>query len=139
VVETAALDAEGLPPPEGAITRSPRPMPRPETRPETRSALADAPPTLPAAIDPATLEAGTRLVQFGAFDSVAEAEAEWLRLSARFAPLMEGKAMVIQAAESGGRTFWRLRAHGFEDEADARRFCSALVAEQANCIPVAHR
>ena len=50
-----------------------------------------------------------------------------------------GKAMVIQAAESGGRTFFRLRAHGFENEDDARRFCSALVAENASCIPVAHR
>ncbi len=90
-------------------------------------------------IDPATLAEGTRLVQFGAFDSVELAEAEWRRLAGRFGALMEGKAMVIQAAESGGRTFYRLRAHGFEDEADARRFCSALVAEQANCIPVAHR
>ena len=90
-------------------------------------------------MDPAALEPGTRLVQFGAFDSDKEARAEWLRLAGRFGDLMAGKAMVIQAAESGGRTFFRLRAHGFENEDDARRFCSALVAENASCIPVAHR
>jgi hypothetical protein len=32
-----------------------------------------------------------------------------------------------------------LRALGFEDLADARRFCSALVAEKAECIPVVTR
>lgn len=134
-VEVAALDAEGMPPPEGAITRSPRPVPRPEVRPAATATV----PVPPSVIDPATLEPGTRLVQFGAFDTAAEAEAEWMRLSGRFGPLMEGKAMVIQAAESGGRTFFRLRGHGFESEDDARRFCTALVAEGANCIPVAHR
>jgi hypothetical protein len=135
LVETAALDASGAPPPEGAITRSPRPVPRPSSRP----AAAAATPEKPVVIDAATLEPGTRLVQFGAFDSVAEAEAEWTRLSGRLGSLMVGKSMVVQAAESGGRTFFRLRAHGFEGEADARRFCSAVVAESANCIPVTHR
>ena len=62
--------------------------------------------------------------------------AEWVRLQGRFGELMAEKAMVVQPAESGGRTFYRLRAHGFEDEADARRFCSAFVSENAVCIPV---
>lgn len=135
-VETASLDAEGLPAPEGAVTRSPRPMARPDARP---APVAAATPAKPAVIDPATLEPGTRLVQFGAFDTAEEAEAEWMRLAGRFGPLMEGKAMVVQAAESGGRTFWRLRAHGFEDEQDSRRFCAAFEAEGAKCIPVAQR
>jgi hypothetical protein len=50
-----------------------------------------------------------------------------------------GKTRIIQAAQSSGRTFYRLRAEGFTDEADQRRFCSALVAEQAACIPVTVR
>jgi hypothetical protein len=49
---------------------------------------------------------------------------------------MAAKAMVVQPAESGGRTFYRLRAHGFDGEDDARRFCSAFVSENAVCIPV---
>jgi hypothetical protein len=137
-VEAAALDAEGNPPPEGAIIRSPRPMARPAKDAVTATAAAVT-VAKPEVIDAATLAAGTRLVQFGAFDSTEEAEAEWMRLAGRFPELMAGKAMVIQAAESGGKTFYRLRGHGFESEDDARRFCSALVTEGANCIPVAHR
>lgn len=135
-VEVAALDSEGLPAPEGAITRSLRPMPRPERAPE---AVAATVPEAPQEIDPTTLLPGTRLVQFGAFDTAEEARVEWVRLAGRFGHLMAGKAIVIQPAQSGGRTFFRLRAHGFEGEDDARRFCSALVAENASCIPVAHR
>jgi hypothetical protein len=85
-------------------------------------------------VDPDTLPIGTRLVQFGAYDDRETAMAEWDNLQARFAALMEGKARVIQAAESGGKTFYRLRATGFEDVADARRFCAALIAENAQCI-----
>ncbi len=49
------------------------------------------------------------------------------------------KSRVVQTAQSGGRTFYRLRASGFADEGEARRFCSALLAEDTACIPVALR
>jgi hypothetical protein len=52
---------------------------------------------------------------------------------------MQGKSRVIQKAQSGGRTFYRLRVAGFDDISDARRFCSALLAEKAACIPVKMR
>ena len=87
-------------------------------------------------VAPESLPMGTRLVQLGAFDSPEEARAEWDRLARRFAPLMDGRGRVVQQAESGGRSFFRLRAHGFAEEADARQFCAALVAENATCIPV---
>ena len=90
-------------------------------------------------IDPATIAAGTRLVQLGAFDDEPGARAEWAKLQGSFAELIVGKAMVVQAAQSGGRTFYRLRAHGFVGEDEARRFCAALLAENASCIPVAQR
>ena len=92
-----------------------------------------------AEVDVASLPAGTRLVQLGAFDNEDQARGEWDRLAARFGDLMVGKSRVVQSAQSGGRTFYRLRAHGFDGEDDARRFCSALVAENAECIPVALR
>jgi len=87
-------------------------------------------------VSPDSLHTGTRLVQLGAFDSPEDARAEWDRLARRFAPLMEGRGRVVQQAESGGRSFYRLRAHGFAEEAEARQFCAALVAENATCIPV---
>jgi hypothetical protein len=130
--------------PAGAITLSPRPRARPARAADGPADAAAAPAdaaVLPAVteIDPATIALGTRLVQFGAFDTATEARAEWARLQGIFGDLMAEKAMVVQPAESGGRTFFRLRAHGFEDEADARRFCSAFVAQEATCIPVPQR
>ena len=118
-----------------------RPKPRPQT------GLQSAPTAEPVSvavsvgpeIDSTTLTAGTRLVQLGAFDSPEIARAEWIRLRERFGDLMTGKSLVVQSAQSGGRTFYRLRAHGFDGEDDARRFCAALLAENAACIPVAHR
>lgn len=90
-------------------------------------------------VDPNSIPAGTRLAQLGAFESVEIARQEWDRLADRFGEYLEDKNRVIQKAQSGGRTFYRLRALGFADLSDARRFCSALVAEKAECIPVVTR
>lgn len=90
-------------------------------------------------VDPATLPTGTRLAQLGAYDTPEIARLEWDRLYGRFGDYLDGKKRVIQEASSGGRTFYRLRAMGFDDLSDARRFCSALVAENADCIPVTTR
>ncbi|MFN3845966.1 MAG: SPOR domain-containing protein [Paracoccaceae bacterium] len=145
--ETAPLDAqvdpqaEAVGTPASGLARSPRPLARPTGRlagvtgVEQISAAAFSVPE----IDASTLAVGTRLVQLGAFDSADLARGEWIKLTGRFGDLMSGKSVVIQSAQSGGRTFYRLRAHGFEGEDDARRFCSALLAESAACIPVAHR
>jgi hypothetical protein len=92
-----------------------------------------------APVDPENLPAGTRLVQLGAYESIDVAQVEWAKFSARFQDLMVGKRQVVQKASSGGRSFYRLRAMGFEDLSEARRFCSALVAEGADCIPVVTR
>ncbi len=122
------------------LARSLRPLARPARSDlaVVQSVSAAAVPSLNE-IDPATLAQGTRLVQLGAFDTDAQARGEWAKLTQRFGDLMSGKAVVIQTADSGGRTFYRLRAHGFDGEDDARRFCAALLAEDAACIPVAHR
>lgn len=128
--------------PAGSVQRSIRPQTRPGSGAASVVPAAFTPGAAPLVlpeIDAATLAVGTRLVQLGAFENEGEARGEWDRITQRFGDLMDGKAMVLQSAQSGGRTFWRLRAHGFEDETDARRFCSALVAEQASCIPVTVR
>jgi len=124
------------------VSRSPRPSGRPaglNTTPATASVevvaaqVVSAPAT---EVDAETISAGTRLAQLGAYDTAEIAQKEWDRLYGRFTEYMEGKSRVIQKAQSGGRTFYRLRAMGFEDLSDARRFCSALLAEKAACIPV---
>jgi len=135
--EEAAAPVDPLP--LGAIVTSPRPKPRPDFA--AASVAAEPAAVLPPVqeIDPATIALGTRLVQFGTYDSTDEARAAWAKLSGQFGDLMASKAMVLQPAESNGRSFWRLRAHGFEDEADARRFCVAFVEQNLICIPVPQR
>lgn len=121
------------------LARSLRPLARPE-RPAavTQSGTPEATPAS-LDVDPGSLPAGTRLAQLGAYDSAEVARVEWDRLHARFIDYMDGKQRVIQQATSGGRTFYRLRAMGFSDLSDARRFCAVLVAAKADCIPVTTR
>ena len=116
-------------------------------RPQLRPTRVAAPqPAAGPAAEPAATElreddipAGTRLVQLGALDTPEKARATWDQLAARFGHYLDGKQRVIMTASSGGREFYRLRAMGFTDLADARRFCSTLVAEGAECIPVVTR
>lgn len=82
---------------------------------------------------------GTRLVQLGAYDSEAIAVKEWDQLTGKHGDLLTGKKRLVQSASSGGRTFYRLRAMGFETVEDSRNLCSALLARGIPCIPVAAR
>ncbi len=136
------------------VVRSPRPVFRPADLAQTiRASISstDQPPASVGAltqvtVDPtigevavADIAAGTRLVQLGAFDSPEVARAEWGRLMGQFSDYFDGKNRVIQEASSGGKTFFRLRALGFADLADTRRFCIVLLAGNAQCIPVMAR
>lgn len=127
-----------------AVVKSIRPMLRPDSIAGNAVAAAASEPTAADApalteIDAASIPAGTRLVQLGAFDDADTARAEWVKLQGQFPELVGAKAMVVQPAQSGGRTFYRLRAHGFDSEDETRRFCAALLAENASCIAVAQR
>ena len=119
------------------VTRSLLPAPRPS------DLTAIVPPPVGddgfVFVAPTEIPEGTRLAQLGAFESEAVARQEWARLAGLFPEFMTDKARVIEQARSGGKMFYRLRAHGFEDLNDARRFCAGLVAENANCIPVRQR
>lgn len=149
-VAQAVLDAPG-------VSNSLRPRNRPQQAAQSmvvKASLSAEDAAVTAAIDavsrqlsaavtrevPAdTIPKGTRLVQLGAFDSPEIAREQWDKLNRRFAVYLGSKDRVVQKATSGGRVFYRLRAMGFEDIADARRFCSALVSEKADCIPVVTR
>ncbi len=88
-------------------------------------------------VDPSSIPPGTRLAQVGAFNTPGEAATEWQRLSALFPEAFAGKGQVILEGRIGGRTFYRLRAEGFDDLSDARRFCAQLLqGGHDNCIPV---
>jgi len=138
-VETPAAQSEPAP---RQVTEGLGTSLRPKLRPAKRSApapveVASAAQNIEVAAG--TLPAGTRLVQLGAFASAEIARAEWDKLQGKFGDYLSDKQRVVQKAESGGRTFYRLRAMGFADLSDARRLCSALKAENADCIPVVTR
>jgi len=130
------------------VARSPRPAPRPDdivaraaaspVEIALASASAAAGPVV-REVNAAEIPVGTRLVQLGAYESADVARAEWSRIAGRFSDFFDGKDRVIEKAQSGGKTFYRLRAMGFTDVADIRHFCATLAAGQADCIPVVTR
>ncbi|WP_227269400.1 SPOR domain-containing protein [Roseobacter weihaiensis] len=125
----APIDAPG-------VRVSVRPQLRPANAPALGQQASYSEPAPVAEIDADAIPAGTRLVQLGAFDTAEVARAEWARLQARFGDVLQDKSRVVQQAQSGGRNFYRLRAMGFLDLNDTRRFCSAFKAEGVDCIPV---
>jgi hypothetical protein len=118
---------------------------RPKAKPAFDPAAYQTSAPVQAAVSSATeieisaIAAGTALAQIGAFDSAEVARDQWDKIQGKFFTFFEGKSRVIQKATSSGRTFYRLRAAGFEDIADARRFCSAMQTRQVDCIPVTYR
>ncbi|MEP0964200.1 MAG: SPOR domain-containing protein [Roseobacter sp.] len=139
---TTATDAQGENATITSVIDGPgmRQSARPRLRPKDIQAFIRPAAFAPAAeireIDAAAIPSGTRLAQLGAFDSPDVAREEWSRLQSRFGEILTGKSRVVQEAQSGGRTFYRLRAMGFVDLSDTRRFCSAVKAEGVDCIPV---
>ena len=121
----------------GTLTVSPRPAPRPVRLALAGSATLNVEPSLDVTAD--QVPAGERQVQLGAFVSPEVATEEWNRLNANFDGYLDGKQRLIQQAEAGGKTFYRLRVVGFDDLSDANRFCSVLVAGNASCIPIVNR
>ena len=113
---------------------------RPLIRPASLQVVAAPTPAEPAtnnsevAVSTAVFASGTNLVQLGAYQSPSIAASEWERLQGRFGELMADRDRVIQVSNQSTSTWYRLRASGFADRAEARRFCAALEAEGADCI-----
>ncbi len=121
------------------VALSLRPLVRPASLQVTAATPDTQTPAAPnneVAVSTASFPAGTNLVQLGAFTSPALAASEWERLQGRFGELMADRDRVIQVSNQSTNTWYRLRASGFADRAEARRFCAALEAEGADCIAV---
>ncbi len=129
-----------------ALAGTPVPSLRPQVRPSglrraaasVSQAVAQAVAETPtaAAFAAPSVPAGTRLAQLGAYESAALANSEWARISSKNPSFFAGKTHVVQQASKNGQQFFRLRVVGFSDAADARRFCSALIAKNLACYPV---
>lgn len=131
----AVLEATNAP--DGGV--GPTEAPFPKLRPDGAEANVPAASVATSSVrelSPDAVPDGSRLVQLGAFNSAEIARSEWERMSNLFSGYLENKTRVIQRAESGGKVFYRLRAMGFEDIDDARRFCAAFKARNVDCVPV---
>ena len=139
IADVAAMDR--VPATVPGVAVSLRPILRPASLRAAPSAPAPAAAAAPAstsdvAVTTASFATGTDLVQLGAFSSPSLAAEEWARLESRFGALMNGRERVVQVSTQSSGTWYRLRASGFADRDDARRFCAALQAEGAECIAV---
>lgn len=140
--EIAAMDR--IPASVSGVSVSLRPVVRPASLRANAAPAPAAAPAAPAATPAASdvavtttdFAVGTDLVQLGAFSSAELAAQEWARLQSRFGSLMNGRERVVQVSTQTSGTWYRLRASGFADRDDARRFCAALQAEGAECIAV---
>ncbi|WP_424179679.1 SPOR domain-containing protein [Yoonia sp. TsM2_T14_4] len=134
--DVAAMDR--VPASVPGVAVSLRPILRPASlRPAPAPALAiTRASTTEVPVTTVSFATGTDLVQLGAFSSPALAAEEWARLESRFGALMNGRERVVQVSTQSSGTWYRLRASGFADRDDARRFCAALQAEGAECIAV---
>ncbi|WP_026352188.1 SPOR domain-containing protein [Yoonia vestfoldensis] len=140
--EVAAMDRVSASVP--GVSVSLRPVLRPASLRAAAAPAATANTSAPAApantsevaVTTASFATGTDLVQLGAFSTPALAAEEWARLESRFGALMNGRERVVQVSTQSSGTWYRLRASGFSDRDDARRFCAALQAEGAECIAV---
>ncbi len=73
-------------------------------------------------------------VQLAALPSEAAAREEWARLEKRFpAQFAHRKRLISRIVSHDGHVFWRVRAGGFGDTAQARAFCAALRGKGAAC------
>ena len=108
---------------------------RPRLRPFavfTRQTPRVAPRNVPAA----QIVRGAPMAQLGAFGSAVIAKQAWADLSERHGDYLVGKPHVILQAAVGGGTIYRLRVHGFENQEEARRLCTALNRQNAECYSV---
>ncbi len=115
----------------GGLTQSLRPRLRPFVQ-VTRQQPRAAPVNIPAG----QIASGAPMAQLGAFGSSAIAQQAWAALSERHGDYLVGKPHVILRAEVSGGTIYRLRVHGFGDQEEARRLCTALNRQNAECYSV---
>ena len=78
---------------------------------------------------------GTPVIQLGAYLSDDIANSEWGRLSGRHGDLL-GKLTHYKTTTvaANGKTYHRLRVHGFASDAEAKALCVALKARSADCL-----
>ena len=121
----ASADAPAPKPP--AVTAAAKPAPAADGH-AAGVGLTDHRPA-----QPVTGASHGTLVQLGALSSEQAAHEEWGLLAKRLPQFLAGKQPSVSKVEHDGRTYWRLRAGGFADTAQATTFCQRMRAKGASC------
>ena len=100
------------------------------------AAPAAAPAPKPAAPKPAAApsEAGSHLVQLGAFSTRARAESDWRQLQSKFAADLQGLKPRYVAGQSQGKPVVRLQV-GLATAQRATTLCASLKKHGQACVP----
>lgn len=121
---------------EPAAAAGSRPMRRPTNLVRASAGAAAPPEAALGAREVASLDAGSRLVQLGAYDSEAITRQAWGQLIARHGDLLGAKSLYVERTTANARVFYRLRVAGFASAEATRDMCEALRARGVDCIPV---
>jgi hypothetical protein len=73
------------------------------------------------------------IVQLAALSTEEAAHAEWAQLVKKMPELLNGKQPNFSRIDREGRAYWRVRATGFADVAQARAFCEHVRAKGGGC------
>jgi hypothetical protein len=124
--EPSPIDAATLAPPPVKRPREDATVPQPKPRPAAKRP-----------VEPATAAAGNYAVQIASIGSKERAAAERTRLSRHLAPLLGGRALVIERATVAGYgTVYRIRAPGYANLAAARKACTQIKSRGLGCLVV---
>ncbi|MFT6773682.1 MAG: hypothetical protein ACJA1L_001392 [Paracoccaceae bacterium] len=126
-------------PPDAGVAAprvAPVSYPRPEKLAQLRAeetAASRAAAASAAAAAPRIIALGDAAVQFGAFESIEVAEAQWVRQMRRNPDLLDSYIHTVTTVRSGGRTLFRLRAGPMGSLDDAKNLCVAIEARGDAC------
>ncbi len=87
----------------------------------------------PVALTPSAAAGSGVQVQFAAVANEDAAQAEWRRLQEQMPALLASRRPIFVKVESGGRSFWRVRAGGFATLQEAESFCQRVRGAGGPC------
>lgn len=116
-VATKATPAPVAPKPVAAKAPEPKPVAKPAAKPAATTAGS-----------------GNYKIQLGAYGSDAEARQNWSKITAKHGDVVKGSPLIV-VADVNGKTYYRLRAIGFNSADDAKAACAKLTSRGQGCFP----
>ncbi len=115
------------------VTREPVNAPTPLKAPPRPDPEPEAPAQLVGAFAPKFVPGAAHVVQIGATDSLAKADAEYARVAGLAPDLFAGAERVVVPVQVNGTQMYRVRVGSFASADDANAFCSAYKARVGDC------